>query len=174
MVQTIENKKIFTLGSLVREYAVYNTWAAKRLVEWMRTKPVELIEWEVASSFPSMRHTLVHIWDTQRFWLAVFQQTTPPQSYRNGYDGTTAELLEGFLAQCELFSDYVLSLTEEQFVEECILNTPWVSGALPRYEFIQHCINHSTYHRGQVITIGRQLGFTDAPMTDYNYYKMIG
>jgi uncharacterized damage-inducible protein DinB len=174
MVKTIETKKTFTLGSLIREYAVYNAWAAKRLVDWLKTKPVDLIEWEVASSFPSIRHTLVHIWDTQRFWLAVFQQTDMPQSYRKGYDGTTAELLEGFFAQSEEMSRYVLSLSEEQIIEACELKTPWVSGILPRYEFIQHCINHSTYHRGQVVTIGRQLGFTDAPMTDYNYYKMIG
>jgi uncharacterized damage-inducible protein DinB len=35
-------------------------------------------------------------------------------------------------------------------------------------------MNHSTYHRGQIITIGRNLGFTDAPMTDYNFYNIHG
>jgi uncharacterized damage-inducible protein DinB len=36
-----------------------------------------------------------------------------------------------------------------------------------------HCMNHSTYHRGQIVTMGRNLGFTDAPMTDYNFYNVM-
>jgi len=37
----------------------------------------------------------------------------------------------------------------------------------------QHCINHGTYHRGQIITIARNIGITDPPTTDYNYYNMV-
>jgi len=33
-------------------------------------------------------------------------------------------------------------------------------------------MSHSTYHRGQIITIGRNLGMTDAPMTDFNFYLL--
>jgi len=34
-------------------------------------------------------------------------------------------------------------------------------------------LTHSTYHCGQVVSIGWNLGYTDAPMTDYNFYKMV-
>ncbi|MFB6801427.1 DinB family protein [Peribacillus butanolivorans] len=34
-------------------------------------------------------------------------------------------------------------------------------------------MNHSTYHRGQIITIGRNVGLTDAPMTDFNIYNFL-
>ncbi|WP_315819131.1 DinB family protein [Paraflavitalea speifideaquila] len=33
-------------------------------------------------------------------------------------------------------------------------------------------MNHSTYHRGQVVTIGHQVGLKDAPITDYMFYLL--
>ena len=37
-------------------------------------------------------------------------------------------------------------------------------------ETILHCINHSTYHRGQIITMLRQLGQNNLLSTDYITY----
>ncbi|WP_366512826.1 DinB family protein [Kordia sp.] len=31
-------------------------------------------------------------------------------------------------------------------------------------------MNHSTYHRGQIVTMGHQLGFTKAPFTDLFFF----
>jgi uncharacterized damage-inducible protein DinB len=39
-----------------------------------------------------------------------------------------------------------------------------------RAEAILHCVNHSSYHRGQLITMLRQLGFTQLFSTDYISY----
>jgi uncharacterized damage-inducible protein DinB len=40
---------------------------------------------------------------------------------------------------------------------------------------ILHCVNHATYtyHRGQLVTMGRSLEFTDALMTDYMFYLLM-
>jgi len=38
------------------------------------TFSADLIEKEVASSFPGIRGTLIHIWDTERFWLSVIKR----------------------------------------------------------------------------------------------------
>jgi uncharacterized damage-inducible protein DinB len=39
-----------------------------------------------------------------------------------------------------------------------------------RSEMIHHCMNHSTYHRGQIITMGKQLNLSKAPSTDLIFY----
>lgn len=37
---------------------------------------------------------------------------------------------------------------------------------------VQHCTNHSTYHRGQLITLARQLGIKkEVPSTDLLYFS---
>lgn len=73
MIQALQTETTATLGSLVRDYATYNAWANKTLVEWLKTKPSELMDSVVPSSFASLKETLIHIWDTQRFWLSVIQ-----------------------------------------------------------------------------------------------------
>lgn len=175
MTPTIEVKPALTVVSLISDYAVYNAWANRRLVEWLQTKPAALMEQDVPSSFPSLKETLVHIWDTQRFWLAIVQQVPLPVSFRQvGFFGTLEEVFTGIVEQSERVAAYVQSLTEADLEEEIYLTTPWFSGAETRISFIHHCMNHSTYHRGQVVTIGRNVGLTDAPMTDYNFYRLIG
>jgi len=38
------------------------------------------------------------------------------------------------------------------------------------YEILSHVFNHSTYHRGQLVTLFRQVGFTDVTSTDLLLY----
>ena len=38
------------------------------------------------------------------------------------------------------------------------------------WEMIMHCMNHSTYHRGQIVTILREGGVTTIPSTDLIAY----
>jgi uncharacterized damage-inducible protein DinB len=84
------------------------------------------------------------------------------------------DALEGLVNQSNEFSDYVHSLSDNDLLKEVTLNATWMQGSLPQYEYIQHCFNHSTYHRGQIITISRMLGLSGQPGTDYNYYNMKG
>jgi uncharacterized damage-inducible protein DinB len=48
-------------------------------------------------------------------------------------------------------------------------NTKGEQWAYPVSQILQHVVNHSTYHRGQVITMLRQLG-AKAVMTDFLVY----
>ena len=65
-----------------------------------------------------------------------------------------------------------LTYTNDKLTEEIELNMPWAKNKLSRYEYIMHVINHSTYHRGQVVTIARVLGIKEnIPATDYNFFK---
>jgi uncharacterized damage-inducible protein DinB len=162
------------ITSLVNDYVLYNKWTSETIVEWLKTKPASALELPIPSSFPGIKESLVHIWDTERFWLSVIKCEPAPDSFRmNGFHGTLEEVFEGIQATSREFADFVVNLSEEELCESVFLDTPWVKGTRSRFEFIQHCMNHSTYHRGQVITIGHHVGFHDAPMTDFNFYLMM-
>ncbi len=61
---------------------------------------------------------------------------------------------------------------ETDLLTELHLDTPWAKNRLPRYEYIVHVVNHSSFHRGQLVTMARQLGIDkDIPNTDYNIYN---
>jgi uncharacterized damage-inducible protein DinB len=173
MVQATTEKKRVTLGTLVKDSAIYNLWVNRTLVDWLKSKPAALMDEVVPSSFPTLKETLVHIWDTQRFWLSVLQEAPAPPCFRiEGFHGSLEEVFEGIVDQSLEMALYIESLGDQALAEEVEFNTPWVSGKQARFEFIYHCLNHSTYHRGQLITMGRNLGLTDAPMTDYNFYLL--
>lgn len=161
------------LWSLVNDYVIYNQWANARLVDWLKSKPVKALERNVSSSFASIKETLIHIWDVERGWLGHLKQA-PVDSFRvRGFNGSLEEVMEGIVKQSDDFAAYVASLSEVEVQRDCFFSIPYVGDhTLPRFEIIQHCMNHSTFHRGQLITIGHNVGLTDAPMTDYMFYLL--
>lgn len=164
-----------TIASLLLDSARYNAWANRRFVEWLKTHPAQLMEEEVPSSFSSIKATLVHIWDTERFWFSVLKQEPPLPSFRmNGFHGSLEEVFEGIVAQSEAIVAYLETADEATMQETIVFESPWVSGTRTRAEFTHHSLCHSIYHRGQVVTIGRNIGITDAPMSDYAFYLLVG
>ena len=161
-----------SLQKLMTNYAEFNLWANTMYADWLKIKPEALLHQEVASSYPSIILTVMHIWDTERFWLSILKNEIP-EKFTQDIPKNYLDSFSGLVNQSHAFHKYVNSLSENELTEECKLDMPWMKGQVPRYEFIQHCLNHSTYHRGQIVTIGRNIGFTDPPMTDYNYYNMV-
>jgi len=166
-----ETKRETGLAPFIKDLTAYNLWANKTIIEWLKTKPEDKMEQEVPSSFTSIRATYTHMCHTEAFWLSVVKETLPPQSEE--FKNINA-LFNSVIKTSEEFYKYTDSLNETDIIKTCYLDTPWVKGERPKYEFIQHIMNHSTYHRGQIVTIGRNTGITDAPMTDYNYYNFLG
>ena len=49
---------------------------------------------------------------------------------------------------------------------------PLAKNDFNRYDYILHIINHSTFHRGQIVTMSRAIGITDGIVnTDYNMFN---
>lgn len=159
---------------LARNYASYNSWANKTLVNWLRTKPAELLVQEVPSSFPTIQATLQHIWQAQCYWLGILRKDEDPRASLQPVTPTLDEVLDGIVAQSQEMADFIETMVEEQVNEPVRVVNPWFECNFPAFEYVMQVMNHGTYHRGQVTTMGRHLGFTDAPMTDYNFYNVYG
>lgn len=161
-----------TIVGLMKNYSNYNLWANATLVGWLRTKPEALVEQEVLSSFPSIKLTLLHIQVTERYWFSVLNKTE--FQFESAEYQTLDDLYVGFLEQSVALADYVNAMNEEQLVDNTLVVNPWFQCDFQNFDYVMQVMNHGTYHRGQIITIGRNLGFTDAPMTDYNFYNVHG
>jgi uncharacterized damage-inducible protein DinB len=166
-MKTIIETSPVTLSSLVKKYASYNLWANGQLLGYLKSKPQSDLDAEVPSSFSSLRKTIVHIHTSEVFWLSVIQEKPFEAPDENM---TISQLMDAMINTSAAIVNYVGSLSEEQIQEEVFFTSPWAEATRGRFDFIHHAMNHSTYHRGQLITIGRSLGYLDAPMTDYNFY----
>ena len=155
---------------IIRELYRYNRWANHRLLEAVAPlKPDEFTR-NLGSSYPSIRDTLVHIVWAEWVWLqrwngssprAVFQSMDFPDL--NAVRARWSELEAGQLAFLETVTpDRLLAVVS-------YINLKGQTWQYPLWRQMYHVVNHSTYHRGQVTTMLRQLG-AQSIATDFLVY----
>ncbi|SHG48148.1 DinB family protein [Flagellimonas flava] len=152
------------------EQVKFNLWANKRVVAWLNDNDETLITKESRSSFPSIIKTVDHIFEGEAVYLGILtgipNQNPKPESIQDSY--------ANLLAQSTAFVSYAEG--QSHFNELLEIDSKYLKGSFAGHELIQHCMNHSTYHRGQLVTLGHQLGLTKAPSTDMLFYlsKKVG
>lgn len=161
-----------SLKNIMSNYADYNLWVNQQFVNWLSPKSDELLYAEVPSSFSTIMKTLDHIWSTEEYWFSVISETSllekKPES-----ELSKEEILSGLLNSSEKLAGFINSLSEENLVKKVKIINPWFECELPISDYLLQVINHGTYHRGQIVTMGRNIGITDASNTDYNFYNVV-
>jgi uncharacterized damage-inducible protein DinB len=72
------------------------------------------------------------------------------------------------LQQNRQWTVWISNSQEHMFQHEFIyLNLKKEQFKQPVYQVLVHVFNHGTYHRGQLVTMLRQLGIEKIPQTDY-------
>jgi uncharacterized damage-inducible protein DinB len=149
----------------------YNIWVTEQLVDWLSNYSEELLQKECPSSFTSIAKTLKHISDTQLYWSSMIRETPTPQF---DYVATSVDIkteMENLVNEAKLLATYVKD-NNEAMRELYLIESEWFSSNFPKYEYLQHLIIHTTYHRGQIVTIGHNVGVQKAPMMDYNFWNV--
>lgn len=115
--------------------------------------------------------TLHHIWQTQEYWWSYISENNEFDFAATAALSGREEIFSAIRNNSQKLADYVDSLTEEDLIKNVKLNLSGFS-VIFKIQYIQHVIIHGTYHRGQIVTMGRCIGITDAPMTDYNFWNI--
>ncbi len=161
------------MKELLTYYCDYNIWANEKLADFFADKSEELLSRPIENSFPSIRKTLIHILSAERSWLARLAQQPGNNKRVEDEFGTTKEAFNALLKSSKDFAQFVHNQPAIFFDSPIIYNT-WDGTKwemLPKV-MIHHCMNHSTYHRGQLVTLARQLGMRQGvPSTDMLYYS---
>jgi uncharacterized damage-inducible protein DinB len=148
----------------------FHHWATDRVLDALAPVTAEQLDKPWGGSFGTGRALLNHVVGVERLWC-------------DRWNGHSAKALPGFPAtsggrdfrgQWELVKvderRFIAALSEERLASELeyvnLKGEPW------RYPFrfvFQHCVNHGTYHRGQLTHLLRDLGLA-APGTDFIRY----
>jgi uncharacterized damage-inducible protein DinB len=160
-----------SLQQLATSYADYNAWATQQFADWLSTKPDDLLHKEISSSYPSIIKTLNHIWAAEEYWYAVIAETRDFENRRQIEHFETKEILTGGVKRANLLADLIRSYSEEDLMKTVHIENRLFQCDLPKYEYLLQVVNHGTYHRGQIVTMGRNVGITDASITDYIFYN---
>jgi len=161
-----------SLKTLVVKSVQYNKWVVDKYIDWLSTKSDSQLNQETPSSFPTILKTLQHIWQTQEYWWSHISEEGGFDMEKIATVTGRLEILEALRSNSQKLVDYVDKLSEEDLLKTVKIESPWFQCDFSKYEYIQHTIIHGTYHRGQIVTMGRAIGITDAPMTDYNFWNI--
>ena len=154
----------------IQNLYAYNRWANHRITSACRALDADALTRNLGNSFGSIRDTLVHTSWAEWIWLERWQGRSPKQpaafnEYRDidAIEKRWAEIESGQQAFIATVTDSALA---KRIAYENLSNQRWEYSL---GQMMQHVANHSTYHRGQVVTMLRQLG-AKAVSTDLLLY----
>jgi uncharacterized damage-inducible protein DinB len=159
----------------------FDRWANNRVLKTVATLNPEEFTRDLGGSFRSVRDTLVHIVGCEWAWLACWKEPSPTSAFvteiwaRNGslfnpntYPDFAA--VQSKWAEVERDQiDFVSGVTNESLERKIPVLTSHISLA----HLLQHLANHSTYHRGQISLMMRQLSAAPCA-TDFAMFMMEG
>jgi len=155
------------MKEILDQYARYNAWAHKKLLELINMLNKTQQHEEVASSFSSLYKTVLHIWGAETVWWRRLSQDNS-QISGDPFSESMANLSIGLEQLDQQWMDWVLSRDENGLKEKLrYSNSRGDQFYQPIYQLVLHLFNHSTYHNGQLVTILRQLKIEKIPQTDF-------
>jgi uncharacterized damage-inducible protein DinB len=120
---------------------------------------------DLGASFGSVRGTLIHIMWGEKRWLQRWLDGSRLRDLSPDEFPDCSSLREGWAELDDDRRAFAAQLTDAVLKESMSIRGQTFTLA----ELIKHIGNHSTYHRGQIVLLLRQLGQTP-PATDYAFY----
>ncbi len=160
--------------SYFQELADYNIWANTIVAQWLDKITEGQWSMPITSSFGSIAITTVHIASAEKIWLDRLMKVKSPIWLQSGYVGTKLETIELLLQGSQNLKSFLS--TKDSTDLNKIFEFKRINGepyAMLYYQALAHVFNHSTYHRGQILTMLRQVGFDQVGSTDMLGYFRI-
>ena len=156
------------MKEVLQQLSNYHAWANQLLLNAISALPEELQTKEVASSFPGLYKTVLHMWNAETIWwqrLKLQENIVGPAS---GFKGSFQELANELQTLDKQWQEWINAAQEHQLQHVFqYQNSKKEQFKQPVYQMLLHLFNHATYHRGQLVTILRQLGVEKIPATDF-------
>lgn len=152
-------------------HLLFNEWANTQVAEVIRLLDDEVFFRANNSSFPSLAKTVTHMWGAQHIWLRRMHGENlrkPPMAEKQL---TKHEALDGLISSSSDFVVFAKSKDDTFLSSRYKYNSMKGDPFEDSYEdTLFHVVNHSTYHRGQLISMLRDAGIVKLPATDLIHF----
>jgi uncharacterized damage-inducible protein DinB len=146
----------------IRLHIFYSGWASRKLLEAALALPEEQQQREFGVSHKSLMGTLEHIFMADRVWFA---RTVDKRVLQLDETFTTA-----WRQIQKRWEEWAMALTHQEIVRTVdYMDLKGNPHRTPVWQIALHVVNHATLHRGQAMSLLRQLG-VEPPATDLIYY----
>jgi uncharacterized damage-inducible protein DinB len=137
----------------------FNRWANARLLDAVHALTNDQFQKDLGSSYLSIRDTLTHILAAEEVWLMRWKGISPETMLDPDYFPDVKSLKSKW-NEVEMDQwNFLSKISDETLLEEVeYQNFKGETWQYQLWQMIHQMVSHSTYHRGQVITMLRQLG----------------
>jgi uncharacterized damage-inducible protein DinB len=144
-----------------KQLHAFNSWATQRIFEAVAALTPEQFGKEMKSSHKSIQGTLLHLVGAEMIWLSRWLGKTEPPKLEPSAVPTVEALKIAWEQVGFETAKWLGAMTDKSFQDTFTMTTS--AGITYKHTFaqaFQHVVDHSTYHRGQIITLLRQTGIT--------------
>ena len=137
----------------------YGAWVNQRLLEAAAALTEEQFTRKVLPGFGSVHLTLAHILGAEVLWFARWQGLSPKTMLSPSDLPTVPAIRERWAELIDERRAYFAALDEAELAATMHwTNMRGQPYALPRWQVMLHCANHSTHHRSEVAAMLTELG----------------
>lgn len=137
----------------------YNAWASNRIFDALAQIPEENYLRDLKSSHGGIHGTLTHLVAAQKMWHSRWVGTPDAKLMSAAEVPGLTELKVIWQKVGHDTAGFLGTMTDRKLQETFTVAYP--SGETYTYIYwqsFQHVVDHSSYHRGQIVTMMRQLG----------------
>ena len=151
----------------------FNYWANHKILEVVETLTEEQFMKDLGSSHGGIQGTLFHTMGAEAIWLRRWKGESPAGFWKPEDFPTFGALkLQWDVVETEVLA-FCHRLKTDRDIERVFEYKDVKSNAYSSLlsQSMQHVVNHSTYHRGQVVTLLRQSGVKPVSTDLIAYYR---
>lgn len=151
----------------------FNAWANARTLQAVDSLPEEKLYLDLKNSFGSIHGTLVHLCGAEDIWLQRMNGADPGVFMKKEAYPTYESVKIKWKDVEEGWKQYMQKLTDDMLDRPLVfhnLKGEKVSQFIG--QSLQHLVNHSTYHRGQITTMIRQSGGIPVGTDLITFYRL--
>ena len=160
------------MKELLLQYTRYNLWANKRILSVLHQLDEASVNKQLVSSFPAIKDMVYHIWSAESIWLQRLKSEANPVWLADNYQGSFLHACSEWQKTSEGILDFTAWQPDEDKAFTHIFR--FYHGKdmydFPVFTALNHVLNHSAQHRGQLITMFREVGYTDIQSIDLCTY----
>jgi len=149
------------------DLAKYNIWANNRFKAWLLQIPEEHWSAPITSSFGNIGATVWHLAGAQKIWLERLKELPEASNLPKVENPERNLTLSHWVETSDGLLNYVRNRQDGSLEEPLeFVRANGEKLRLAIYQILSQVFNHSTYHRGQILLMLKQIGFDKVGSTD--------
>jgi uncharacterized damage-inducible protein DinB len=156
----------------IKTLHAFNAWATNKIFDAVAQIPEDAYFKDMKASHGSIHGTLAHLAAAEKIWLLRWLGTPEEKLVGIGEVPTLSDLKTAWEGVGYDMAKFLGTMTDRKLQETFTMTNARGRVFTHTYwQAIQHVVDHSTYHRGQVVTLLRQQGFVPPATGLITFYR---